>query len=448
MVDFGALLRKKLIAKYGLTRNGHSHFSASGSPGWLNCDAYVLVNAVLPDKDSEYSAYGTVAHEVAAVWLNAIRDEGREVAEHVPKRFKGFKTVEGGYEIVCDELMLHHIRTYIDRCAEVEHLGHVLIEQKVSYSKYLPIPNQGGTCDHAVLAPGLLIIDDLKMGEGVPVFADENTQALCYALGVYLEWNWLFDFKRIIIRINQPRLDYFGEWECDVPYLLKFAGKVRAAGYRSWKENAPRTPGPKQCRWCADKKCVAKDAMITDAVRGAFDDGDVSYTQEELQGHAVMMDAHKATPVSVGKQPVNLTTAALEWRKKHRPIVDAYFREVEAELLKRATDGETLALYKKTQGRNSYAWADEDTAKQALVKQGLTLGELTVEEMISVKQARDLLRAHGLRPKGIKELLMDGEEPIVRTTPGKPTLALKSDDRVDLGDQIGAAFGDGDDGEL
>ena len=47
------------------------------------------------------------------------------------------------------------------------------------------------------------------------------------ALGVFLEWDWVYGFQEIVIRICQPRLDYFGVWKTDRKSLLEFGEYVR-----------------------------------------------------------------------------------------------------------------------------------------------------------------------------------------------------------------------------
>lgn len=428
----------RLIKKYGLSRNGHAHFSPSGSAGWIGCDGYVLANAGLPDVSTVYAARGTVAHGVAATWLNAIHAEGRAKAEHVPKRFLNFKAVQEGHEIVVDEQMLFQLRRYIDYCAEVEALGWTQVEQRVSYSKFMPIPKQGGTADHIVMLTGLLIITDLKMGEGVRVFAEENTQALCYALGVFLKWDWLFHFETIRIRIAQPHLDYFGEWETTREYLSDFAALIQGRAIAGWREDAPRTPGTKQCQWCSDKLCAAKDAWLSDMVGGAFDDVEVSYDADEMKKHVATLPG-KSLEI---QNPARMSTAALAWRKRHRPMIEKHFREIDEILLKRELAGEKIPGFKVVPGRRSFSWKDEKKAVAWLLRKGLTAAEITSLEIISTAEAKKILKARGLSGAEIERIWEKGQGGLIDIVPGKPVLAPDTDDRIDYGDNVGAAFDD------
>lgn len=459
---------KRLIRTYGLQRNGHAHFSPSGSSGWLNCKAFLLTNAGRPDGGGYDAAYGTVAHNIAAIWLTAVRDEGREAAEHVPARFLGYKTIENGHAIECDNIMLFHIRRYLDWCAEVEPLGYVRIEQRVDYSEYTPIPKQGGTADHFVMCPGHLIITDLKMGIGVFVPVEWNTQALLYALGVYLEWNFLFSFKKITIRICQPRKDYFGVWEISVDDMLKWAADVmRPAAEAAWKQNQPRSPGIKQCQWCDDKACVARSALLEDVTDDYFaneedaqggdplaqsqfeilDGASPEYSEAELDKHAMTVLFGDKTPDKVDVRPFrHLETAVLSWRYKHRGYFEKFFREIGIELTRRTEAGQNTG-WKLTDGRNSYAWRDEEYAVGRLIEAGLKRKDLYVSEVTSVHQAKEKLRAAGWKPKQIEALLYKSDvanpstPSLAITKPGKPTLVLETDDRPGLEDAADDLFG-------
>lgn len=433
-----------MVRAHGLGRNGHAHFSPSSSAGWMNCDGFVLANAGKPDGGGYDAAYGTVAHEIAAVWLNAIRDQGKKIAEYVPRRFLDWPTTEQGHKIIVDADMLHHIRCYIDYCEEVEILGDVFIEQRLDYSEFMPIQKQGGTADHFVCSPGLLIITDLKMGTGVRVYVTRNSQAMLYALAVYLEWNWVYSFKRIRLRICQPRLDVFEEWECSVEELLAFAEEARVRAARGWKADAKRSPSPKACQWCADIGCVARSKLLEDLTDDVFDaaeemgDESPTYDQETLTDHAM------APLFGPPKEPSfiqNMETAVLAWRYRHRKMFQKWFSDIGEELLRRAQAGIHVPGYKVAQGRRSFSWIDPEDAAFELSLGGMKEADIFETEVTSVSKARKALRALGMSPEEVRQVL---NEAIVRTTPGKPTLVLENDERPDLEDTVDDTFTEDD----
>jgi len=394
----------------------------------------------------EDAAYGTVAHAVAAEWLTAIRSCDYTWASG---SVLGRVFDENGFAITVDADMLHHIKQYIDWCHEVEILGDVYIEQRVDYSEYTPIPQQGGTADHFVCQMGVLTITDLKMGIGIPVFAPWNSQAMLYAFGVFLEWDWLYGFKKIIIRICQPRRDYFGVWECTSEELLAFGERVRIAADAAWVENAPRSPSPKACQWCADLGCLARSALLADLVDDAFDDESPEYDTAALENHAIAAGIGRTPNPTFDRKT---ETALMAWRYGHRLMYEKYFREIGEELLSRAQKGESVPGWKITAGRRSYKWLDDDDAAAELSMAGLSEKDIFHTEVTSVAQATKALRAAGISVERVKTLFhgetkqvgkrMVVNKGLVLVGGGRPTLVADTDERQDTRDAVDDAFDD------
>ncbi|HSU67185.1 MAG TPA: DUF2800 domain-containing protein, partial [Tepidisphaeraceae bacterium] len=377
-----------MIEKYGLGKNGHSHFSPSSSAGWLACPGYVLANALHGDTAGVDAAYGTVAHSVAQEW----NESGRRPVERIGEKVR----IDAGgnpYDIEITSEMLDYVEQYVDWCAEIE--GDVFVEQRVDLSPWLPIPGQGGTADHFVCAPDLLTITDLKMGTGVHVKVERNPQAMLYALGAFEEWDWIYGFKRIVIRICQPRLGYFGVWECSRDDLLAFGEEVRARAALAWQENPPRVPSEKACRFCAARRdCPALSMHLDALVDDAFDAEDTTYSVAEMRGHeaTVMVEG----PLLPG-DPLALSTAFLAYRLRYRKMYEGWFNSIYDELLTRAEKGETIPGWKLAKGRRSYKWRDADDAAYTLIEAGLGDDDIYHTEITSVAKARKLLRAHGMK---------------------------------------------------
>lgn len=452
-----AMKADPLLRKWGMTRNGHSIFAASGADGWMGCDAWALVNAALPDKTSEYAAYGTLAHTIASDFLsdyfNWLAEDGHPNWEvdwtNTENILRGREQTVDGFTFEIDQVMLTAARGHVEKCIE-DSVGadEVVIERKVDYSRYMPIPKQGGTLDFAALRSKHCTIDDAKFGEGVKVFAKGNKQVLSYCVAVMEEYDWLYDFQTFTIRINQPRLDHFDTWECTRLDVLTHAEAMRVKAKHNWRENAPRTPGPKQCRWCADKLCPARSAMLSDTMAAGFDSEPGPYTDDALAKHDVDLKVGMAfgtLPVPVEAR--SLSTEALAWRKKMRPVVDKFYEELEVELLRRSV-GNKVPFFKRVAGRGANEWVNEDAAAKVLRGQGVPLEKVFKTEIISVKRGREQLQATGLKPKEIQELLYDGKHPVARYVPGKPVLADEDDDRIELSGVIASGFesDDEDDG--
>lgn len=455
----------RLLRTYGTSNNGHALFSPSSSAGWMNCQGFLLANANKIDRAGIDAAYGTVAHAFAAEWLTAIRDHGAKRAERVPKAALNTVHLSDGHEITIDAQMVHHVRRYIDFCAEVERLGDVFIEQRVGYEGYTPIPGQGGTADHFVCVPprrgaggkmverGQLIITDLKMGY-LRVDVVRNTQAMLYALGVYLEWNWLYGFGTITIRIAQPRLDSFETWECSDTELLAFGEEVRIAADKAWREDAPRSPSAKACQWCRDVLCPARSNLLADLTDDAFEPDPEVLTGEKTPTYDTVAMAAPPPPLTMapppGPEKVDPNRVALAaWRYRHRSFYERYFKEIGEELLRLALTGVEIPGFKVTRGRRSFSWLDPETAAFELSVLGLGEEDIFKSTVTSVNQASTALRVKvGMSPENIEKLLY-GDEATKQTglatvKPGKPMLAPIGDQRTDVKDATDAAFEDDD----
>lgn len=90
----------------------------------------------------------------------------------------------------------------------------------MNFSRY--VPEGFGTSDFIAVHPEILHIVDLKMGKGVRVNAEWNTQGMLYALGALDEISIMHDCT-VRISIVQPRLDHISEWDISVGDLRYWA---------------------------------------------------------------------------------------------------------------------------------------------------------------------------------------------------------------------------------
>lgn len=426
-----------LLTKYGTRRNGHAIFSPSGSYGWLYCAGYLLANALADDDAGFDAAYGTVAHGLAQGWNEGV-DPTPRVGEIVKVRAGGTT-----HEVTIDADMLFHVKRYIDWCSEVTSKngvrGDVYVEKWVSTSRWMPIPDQGGTADFFVCYMGLLEIVDLKMGIGVPVAVERNPQAMIYALGVFDEWDFIYHFEKIVIRICQPRLDYFGVWECSREELLAFGEFVRERAALAWQEDAPRTPSTKSCRFCKVKKgCPAISMHLETLADDSFDtdEGDEpgSYDPSGAQEHeqAVVAAGEPGLP-----EPTQLSTAFLAYRLSYRKLYESWFKAIYDELEQRAERGETIKGFHLGRGRRSFEWADEEAARKLLRDAGLDDEDVIREQTVPVGVAKTgLIRLAKMKPKEADEYLKS----VITIKPGRPSLVPSTDRRPDINDEVDDSF--------
>lgn len=315
----------------------HSILGPSSAERWLNCPGSVLATKDLPDTPSQYALEGTAAHTVSE-W---VRLQGRPA-----KDFLGvtIRITRGDYywDIECDQEMVDSVQEFVDKVGEFE--GHELVEERVRYNHY--VLGGFGTLDSAKLSPGLGRITDFKHGQGVKKWAKENPQLMLYAIGVYLDWNWLYDFEKFVLAISQPRLDHYDEWEISVADLLKWAIEVVVpAGMAARKEGAPFKAG-EWCQFCKLKAtCRTRAESMFETLTGDFKDLDLKNRSLDLFGQQLSNDE---------------IAAVLEnW-----PQIEKWGAALKAHAMQEVMQGRAVGEMKLVAGRSVRGW---NAADQAIV---------------------------------------------------------------------------------
>lgn len=413
----------------------HSIFAPSGASRWLGCPGSLIPNLLAPDNSGYDAALGTVAHGVAEEWLTSGKRPKHRIGDVE-------WIINGGrlYQIEIDLEMLDYVERYVDWCLMLD--GLMYIERKVDFSVLTPIPNQTGTSDCIVIQDRKLIVSDLKYGKGVQVYAENNPQGLLYAYGAFLEYDWIYGFEEIEIRICQPRLEHFDTWLISREQLLEFGEFVRERAKLAWSLDAPRIAGSKQCTFCRVKAdCPAMAKMAQDVTRLMFAD-EFELQPDEITDlrQSIRDGGFDIDPPAPGK----LSTSELAKIVQYRKAVEAWFKTVEVELWRRACEGQSVPGYKLVEGRSNRAWKSEKRAERALVEAGLEETDLYTLKMVTPAQAETLLKNNGRKAKELPDIL----QKLVDKPPGKPSLVPLHDKRSPLSSVIKRMWDDDDeDGE-
>ncbi len=410
----------------------------------MTCEGSLIPNALADDNTSYESAEGTVAHGVGERWiLNGFERPDDDLGTVVYK----------GFEIEIDEEMIGYVGDYVDVCREISEWAEVYYpEHRVDTSDLTPIPGQGGTMDFAGFRWQKMKIVDLKYGKE-PVFAyyidDDhvNKQLAVYAWGIFLEWDWLYNFQEIELVIVQPRLPHVtSRHTMTRQELIDFADYARERWKLAWVANGPRTPSIKGCRWCAIRATCPANYLFMANDLDVFDDvidlkpESVTYTDKQMKkANALILDEFEPSPFPNMPKPAELSTEALAKLLRYRKHFENFFNAVAGTLLDRAISDELdIPYWKLVESRTRRKMVeDEDEIVGRLTEWGLSRSDIYKTIMKSPAELERTLHTKlKMKAADAKRLLDDG---LTVKPPGQKTLAPTSDNRRAL-DKDGDVF--------
>lgn len=375
----------------------HAQRSPSGAAGWLACAGWTS-----DDQGSKYANEGTAAHELAARCLT----EGSDTRAHLGLAIE----VEDDTFIVDDEMALA-VGDYVSYVRDVVKTtgGELLVEQRLPIQAITGEVDAHGTSDTVILAPGELIIADLKYGRGVAVEADNNPQLQIYALAAMDEFSLAHDFSTVRMVIHQPRLGAVSEWVQTVEQLEAFRTHV---GQRIQIHDAnpdARNPGTKQCQWCAKKATCAELARkVQDEIGADFDDLSAGKPVENVP--AMLPDVNLASAMAAAD------------------LIESWLKAVRAEVESRLLAGQPVPGFKLVQGKKgNRKWTSEQEAEAALKAMRVKHDQMYDYSVISPTSAEKLAKAEVIGKRQWPKL-----QALITQADGKPSVAPETDKRPAL----------------
>lgn len=359
------------------SERAHALLSASSAARWLACPPSAVAAEAYPNEGTEYTAEGTLAHEVAEYAASAPSDA---------------PWIANGRDDITQE-MIECAKGYADYIQEQIKTpdATVLLEQQVDFSPW--VPGGFGTADCIIIQGDTMDVIDYKYGKGVAVSAEDNPQEKLYGLGALNDYGFVYDVQTIRLHIYQPRLNNISVDTLTVEELLLWAEKtVKPTAAKAYKGKGDYSPG-EHCRFCPHAgRCRALTKTCT----------------EYVTTHGM----RSAVPVLAPWEVAQVLTM--------EPLVSLWLKRVKDQALTSMLNGQQVPGYKVVAGRGSRTWADDLEVAAELEKAGYTWEDITKTELLSVAGMEK-----ALGKKKVAELV--GGQILTHT--GAPTVAPESDKR-------------------
>lgn len=379
----------------------------------MPCPASVALSDGLPGSSTVYADDGTASHLLS----------DRAIVHERPAAFWiGEEIIVNGVAYKVDEERAAYVQEFIDRAFELRGDDGVLFsEQRLLVSEWTGEEDAKGTSDIVILRGDELIIDDLKYGMGVRVYAANNEQLMLYALSAYREFGDMAEeIKRVRLCIHQPRLGHFDEWDCSIEDLLAFGEKVKAAAKRvalatlskatlmQDPDSAFFGPGEKACMWCPIKaSCPALAKHIEKTLGAAFED-------------LTKIPIEELVPTDVHELSTKMT--AIE-------LVEDWCRAIRGRLEGKLLEGVAIPGWKLVEGkRGNRKWSDATAVEEALKSMRLKKEEMYDFSLISPTTAEKFFKEEPKRWLRLQQFITrsDGKPSVAPATDKRPAITVNA----------------------
>jgi hypothetical protein len=356
----------------------------------IHCPASVKLCAQMPPQvENEYMARGTLLHNA----MDAILSQSIRKCSVIGMKY--------GEQVLTEELFDEKVEGALALLNEVDPAGELEFVTEVEVSLDDVIPGVFGNADLIGKINRRAVVLDWKMGDGVPVDAEENEQGLFYAYAAMHteDTQWAFeDADEIEIVIIQP--PHIRRWVTTHERIAAFGVELVEAVRMSKLDDAPIKAGD-HCRFCSAKPiCPKMTGAVDRAIRTKLDGLPVDHINNYLKNADLLED----------------------WIKSIR------------ELAHRMADEGQIKFddWKLVNKRGTRKWTDIKKAEAALRESGID--PFAPAEVLSPAQAEKALK------KVKKELPVD----LVVSVSSGSTLAPRDDPRpevLQIGNVLANALG-------
>lgn len=415
----------------------HAKLSPSGADRWMVCPGSTVLESGKPDTSSAFADEGTAAHFLAATCLERGTNAkdyaaGEYVIQLCENEFNGshFERFKSDAELVAGKVlnefmvdydMAEFVQAYVDRCRAVG--GEQFYEQRLYIGDITKEDGAHGTSDFVGIADGELIIRDLKYGRGVKVDADGNRQLRIYALAAMDEFGLLYDFNRVRIAIDQPRIGNVSEAVYTIEEMEAFREEVGVAVAmvemaRKFGAQDPEKlivylkVDDKACTFCKAKaECPKMRNHVLTLVADDFVD-----------------ESKPIAPQLEGCTSRTMDNALLGNLLQSVDIIEDFCKAIRAKAEAELFAGRDVPGFKLVEGRKgSRKWTDAKEVEQVMKSMRMKIEEMYDFSLISPTTAEKLNKAGTIGPRQWPKL-----KDMITQSEGKPSVAPASDKRPAL----------------
>lgn len=391
----------------------HAMLSASGSHRWLNCTPSARLEEAEPEsKGTVFTQEGTFAHELGEIKLRSYLDVSYDqegALRKIEGEIEAFNTANKTKFSL--EAMEPYVEEYVtvvvedfEECLRVDPAALLLIEEPFDLTSI--IPEGGGTNDAIIISDGTAHVHDLKFGQGVIVSAVENPQLMLYAYGALESFDGLYDIRKVVLHIDQPRVSNFSAWEVSVKDLYKWA-----------------------------EETVKPKAKLAFAGEGAFCAGSwcqfckVKARCRHLAEHSLALAKYDF------QEPALLTDKEVADVMQRLPGVADWAASVRQYAYEQALQGKKWPGYKLVESKTMRRWKNETQVVELLDMEGYTESQIYNKKLKGLGDIEKLVGKKSFTP-------LLGE--YVEKPEGQATLVPETDKRpeIDLGDALQKALDD------
>lgn len=356
----------------------HAPCSPSSSFRWTKCTKSARINAEADDRRSPYAQQGTDAHSLCEHLVKkALKRKSRDPTEDLAWYDQEMQECAEGYR----DFVMESVKDIKKSCPD----PYVGIEQHLDFSEW--VPEGYGTGDCTIVADGTAHIIDFKYGIGLPVKAAENTQLMCYGLGVLETFGNLYSIQRIRLSIYQPRRENVDTWEISTKNLLKWAEEVLKPAAKLAYAGEGEYKAGDHCVFC----------RIKDTCR------------ERADYYMELMKHELEDPAELTDDEIALILPKVEG-------LVGWAADLKEYALQQALSGRKYNGFKVVEGRATRKYTDEAKVADVVEKAGYdpyerkVLGITAMSKELGKKKFDELLGGLVYKPKGKPVLVADDDK--------------------------------------